>query len=523
MLDPLQEVRYRMSEADMSVYQRVLPRESKLLDILEAVPWERFKLKIEQYYSPNKGQPSYPVLIMLKLELLRYLYRLGDREVIERASTDLLFRYFLQIPITARLPHPTSLTYFRGRVGVEGFQEIFDELIAYARELGLVRDRLRIKDATHVIANVAVPSALGLLASLREKMLRAVEAIDPIAAEGFRVDLEHRREETETADDATKLQVRLELVASMLAWIDVVVADRASSCEADSAAWQRLLAVQSLARKITGDFLDPAKGDRTLSVVDPDVRCGMHGQFYDGYLLDVMIDADSQLITAADVLPANGDEARNALALIEHEEQVHGNDVEQLSIDGIGFNGVVLRDLESAEGGPALDVIVPPKNFTASEGFAATQFEFSEEGSRLRCPAGQLSGQGVRKQGKNNTTFFQFSRAKCVGCLLRSACCPQMTESSRAGRRVSKNEYEQEYQRARAKSRTPRYAEVRREHPAVERKLNEIVRHQGGRRARYWGRSKVKIQQLTTCLTVNLKRLAKLLGEPMRAAAASSP
>lgn len=78
-------------------------------------------------------------------------------------------------------------------------------------------------------------------------------------------------------------------------------------------------------------------------MVDPDARCGKHGEYYDGYLLDVMMDADSELITAIDVLPANGEEAANAIALVKHEQQTHGNNIERLSIDGIGFNGAVLR------------------------------------------------------------------------------------------------------------------------------------------------------------------------------------
>ena len=38
---------------------------------------------------------------------------------------------------------------------------------------------------------------------------------------------------------------------------------------------------------------------------------------FDGYLLDIILDADSQIITQFDVLPANGEEAANAIALLE--------------------------------------------------------------------------------------------------------------------------------------------------------------------------------------------------------------
>lgn len=51
------------------------------------------------------------------------------------------------------------------------------------------------------------------------------------------------------------------------------------------------------------------------------------------------MDANSNLICGIDVLAANADEAANAKNLIESEEAAHGNNIESLSIDGIGFNG----------------------------------------------------------------------------------------------------------------------------------------------------------------------------------------
>jgi hypothetical protein len=93
--------------------------------------------------------------------------------------------------------------------------------------------------------------------------------------------------------------------------------------------------------------------------VDPDARVGKHGQYFAGYLLDLAIDADSELITSLNVLPGNGAEAADALALIAQEEAAQGNDVQELSMDGIGYNGPVLRELTNPEG-LNLEVTVPP-------------------------------------------------------------------------------------------------------------------------------------------------------------------
>jgi IS5 family transposase len=79
------------------------------------------------------------------------------------------------------------------------------------------------------------------------------------------------------------------------------------------------------------------------------------------------------------------------------------------------------------------------------------------------------------------------------------------------GRVVSKNDYQEEYERLRARAQTEEYLKVRKEHPKVERKLAEMVNWHGARRARYRGRWRVKIQLLMTAIVVNIKRIVRLL------------
>jgi hypothetical protein len=43
----------------------------------------------------------------------------------DRAQTDLAYREFLQLGLNEPLPDPSSLCYFRGRLGVDGFRKVF--------------------------------------------------------------------------------------------------------------------------------------------------------------------------------------------------------------------------------------------------------------------------------------------------------------------------------------------------------------------------------------------------------------
>jgi transposase len=504
---------YEMTDEDRDLYRLLLPREHPLLDALELLPWDSFIPELESYYCPDQGQPALPPLLLFKLEFLRYFCRLSDREVIARSQTDVLFRWFLQIRICQRLPDPSLLTRFRGRLGAAGFKKLFDRLVACARDANLIRDRLRLKDASHVIASIAVPTTLQLLAQLRERTLTVITKLDPLVAEGFRIQADRAHEETESADDGVRLQARLDLVQDILHWIQQQPAPSAAN---DDPLWQQLQSVRQLAEKITDDCLHPGKGHRTLSVIDPDARRGKHGEYYDGYLVDVMMDADSELITGVSVLAADGDEAKDTIGLVEMEQQTHGNQIEQLSIDAIGFNGEMLRELEDPNG-LAVDVITVPREFNTGGGYPSSMFELSEDGMSVTCPAGKQSS--YRNTGIRNGTAFQFKRSQCAECPLVKKCNPKMHEKSHFGRSVSKSKFAAEYERAREKSKTAEYEAVRSRHPAIERKLNEVVRHHRGRFARYWGLPKVTIQQCMTCFSVNVKRMCGLLkGAAVRAA-----
>ena len=102
--------------------------------------------------------------MVFKLEVLARQYKFSDREVMMATRFNIAYRLFLGLSLKSPLPHHTTMTYFRQRLGEERLQEVFDTLVAHARRLGLVKDRLRLKDATHIIANIAVPSTIRLVA-----------------------------------------------------------------------------------------------------------------------------------------------------------------------------------------------------------------------------------------------------------------------------------------------------------------------------------------------------------------------
>lgn len=497
-----------LSEVDQRVYRQVVRSDHYLRKVAQVVGWDEFRSKLASYYCADKGRPGEDPVLMLKLVYLGYHHNLSDRQVIERTQTDLAFRWFLQLPLNWTVPDASSLCVFRGRLGVQGFRKIFREVVQQAREHGVVKDRLRIKDATHVIGNLAVPTALALVAQTRDRLLAAAEPFAPLLVEGERVKLEQLREATKQQPPAERLVTRLVQLREMLIWADAV----SPPAEAEvNRAWQTFLAQRDLAHKILDDQEHPEKGDRTISAIDPDARCGRHGAFFDGYLMDVIIDADSEIITQVNVLPAGGDEAGDAVELVRQEEAAHGNDVQQLSIDGIGFNGPVLRELQDPNG-LNVDTYVPVPQEPEAGLFTPHDFQEDTERGVLTCPAGQMSKERFHDSRKQ-TTKYRFAAEVCRACPLLSQCMKQAPGTY--GRTVGKSDYQAEHQRARHKATTPQYAAVRREHPKIERKLGEVMNRHGGRRARYRGQAKVLMQELMACTATNVKRLVRIICAPV--------
>jgi IS5 family transposase len=505
----------RPGDSDRLLYEQIVPEDHFLRRLLQAVDFESFRPVLTSAYSPDQGRPPLDPVILLKLEVLARQYRLSDREVVAEARFNIAFRFFLGLSLMSPLPHHTSMTYFRHRLTAQRLQEIFDALVGHARRLGLVKDRLRLKDATHILANIAIPSTIRLVAEARDRLL---ETLLPFAPQRVSEEQQHAeaiRVGTEDAKDEERLLQRVTHLRAVLSWADDVPGQDVFRQQC-AQAQEQLQAALALAHKILADRENPKAGDKVLSVHDPDARRGMHGGYYEGYQLDIAMDADSEIITAVNVLPANGDEGADAAHLIRQEEQAHGNDVEALSIDGAGYRGTVLRELTDPAG-LNLEVFTPPSALPAPKGFPAERFTLTVINGRetMTCPAGQTT-QSRDRNDRGTGYRYRFSKAQCSGCALRHECLGQPNAQRRV---VTTNDYEAEYAAADAKAKTPEYAEVRRRHPAIERKLAELVRRHDMRHARYRGQLRVLYQGVLTSLVVNLKRIVRLLFAPEKVAA----
>lgn len=116
---------------------------------------------VEDCYS-MLGRKAYDPVCMVKILILQTLYDLSERDVVEQADTNLLFRAFLERSLDDDIPHWTLLGKFRERLGEERFSDLFNRVVVAAQEQGLLDEKLRIIDSSAVIAKVDVARHLGV-------------------------------------------------------------------------------------------------------------------------------------------------------------------------------------------------------------------------------------------------------------------------------------------------------------------------------------------------------------------------
>jgi len=494
------------TEIDTLVFEKRVPPDHSLRRAKQLSDLERFRDLVADGDNPAMGRTAHDSVCMIKLAFLPFHSILSDREGIATAQVPGAFRFLLDRSLESRFPGPSFLTPLRRRLGTERHQALCDHLVTPAREYGLSRDRLRLTDATPVLADLAVPSTLRLVAQRRQRLFDTARPDAPEQVAPAEAEAELVRQAPADRPDTARLVARVTPLRAMGAWADLGQQTLGALPAAPDPGRTRCEAALPLAHHVWADRDDPDKGEKVLSLVDPDARGGQPGTSVDGSLRASRLDADSARRTALNVLPGHGDETRDAPTRWAAEPQAQGKTIEAVSIDGVGWHGAVLPTLRAPEGG-GVTVYGPPPPLVETPFVGPEAFVLEAAHGVVTCPGGHQTAPKARK-ARNSGWPLGCARRHGAACPLQAPCRP--TRPQQQGRSVITHDAQAASDAARARAATDREAAVRRQHPRVERQRADSVRDHGGRRSRYRGQWRGKIPSLLTGLVVHGKRMGKL-------------
>ena len=307
------------------------------------------------------------------------------------------------------------------------------------------------------------------------------------------------------------------------AWVELPEDSGQRQSIVDGAELLGQLLLQDVERKSgDGDAADDDDGvsirdgvskDRMLSVHDPELRHGHKSsrRRFNGHKAAIVVDTDSQLITAVDVLPGNAPDNLGALELVEASEASTGSVVDEAMGDAAYGDGGTRQAF--ADAGRRLVAKVPGR--PDRKHFPKNDFDLDLAAGSCTCPGGRVTHTIVPAGKRTDRTgrvyrlqASQFDGAVCWVCPLRSQC---IAAQGRQGRRVLIHPQEGMLQQARALQQSAAYDEYRARRVVVEHRLARLVQL-GIRQARYFGRVKTKFQLYLAATVANLTLVAGKIG-----------
>ena len=482
-----------------------------------------------ELYCRDNGRESVPPSLLATSLLLQTYDKVSDAEAKRRADFDIQWKVALGIEVEDRPFAKSTLQLFRAHLILhEKVREVFERSLQFARRSGYLKGR-RMKvamDTTNILGRGAVKDIYNLLADGIVQLARALAKANRKKAEqwasayGFEsyfgssvkgeagIDWDNKKERQaflqQIVADADRL---LELARRAQERLAVDSPERDRIIEAAELLGHLLL--QDVERQEEGPTLKRGVSkDRIPSVHDPEMRHGRKSSShrFDGHKAAVVVDTDSQLITAVDVLPGNSQDNEGALDLVKQSEENTGLQVEEAIGDAAYGDGATRQAF--ADDGRALIAKVPARPNKAH--FPKQDFKIDLEAGTCTCPAGNVT-RTVRTVGSRTRRIvkgFQFDAAVCGVCPLRSQC---VAAAHGRGRTVSVHPQEALLQQARALQNSEAFAEYRKRRQVAEHRLARLIQL-GLRQARYFGRDKTVFQLLMAATVANLTLVAGKVG-----------
>ena len=319
-------------------------------------------------------------------------------------------------------------------------------------------------DTTFILGRGAVKDTLNLLADGIVKLVRALASMEQTGVKEWAEAQGYERYlgssvKGESAIDWSDKRARAALLATIVADADrlLEIARQAQEALPEGSPERRgivaaaellgQLLLQSLPSARSGDVERAGEGiglkdgvsrDRMVSVHDPEMRHGHKSsrRRFDGHKAAIVVDTDTQLITAVEVLPGNAPDNLGALELVELSEANTGVPAAETLGDAAYGDGDTRQAF--ADAGRPLVARVPGRPNQAH--FPKEDFRIDLKEGTCTCPAGQVTRKLLpagKRTGATGRTHrlqaFRFDAAVCGACPLRPEC---VAGFSGAGRTV---------------------------------------------------------------------------------------
>ncbi|MFA6930169.1 MAG: IS1182 family transposase [Lentisphaeria bacterium] len=478
-----------------SLLYNKIPENHILKQIKNAVDFSFINELLKDTYCQNFGRPAKEPELMCKLLFLQHIYDLSDEKVIEEASFNLTYLYFLDVNPEDTLPERSLLSKFRKlKLGEQMLDEIIIEIVRQCVEKGILKKESVSIDATHVEANTIKKTPERLMKHLARKIIKSYQ--------------EERKESLENlpeVPDYQEISDHKEAKKVMKDYLETVIeiAENNTTLETPET---------SLIIEKAKEILDEPKfmnqtGIRSL--IDEDARVGRKSKTsnFFGYKVEFIMTTDQRIITA--VRTANG--AYVDGTLIEEllsDTLTSGLTITEFYGDKAYFRKSILEKIEAMEAEAYIPVSGSAYRIDESE------FSYNKDSDQWFCSQGNqtVSRRYYKRKRKDCKSGFQeghnyyFDLKICKSCPKHDQCAKK---SARKILNIGINTLE--FYEISQSQKTDEFKEKYKKRASIEGKNAELKRFHGLGRAKSYGLVSVSKQAKLAAIAVNLKRIAAIM------------
>lgn len=474
-----------------SLYEKI-PETHILKRIEKVVDFGFINDLLEKSYCKNFGRPAKEPEMMMKLLFLEYIYNLSDVKVIEEASYNLAFLWFLGLNPEDKLPDASLLAKFRTqRMKDITLDDVMSGIVRQCVEQELIKGDGLTVDTTHIEANCTKKVPERIMKHLAKRIFKSLEKDNGYVPVTVDTDIPNYE----------AIENHKEAKATMKEYLETVI-EQAEEYAGENTQY----AIEEAKEVLSDEKFILQKGLRSLS--DKDARVGNKSKTkqYLGYKTEFTMTADERIITAVDVHSGSYVDGKEFNNLLDKTLET-GVTVNELYGDKAYFRKDILEKLEQLKIKGYIPVSASVYKIDEE------LFSYNKDSDQWFCYMGnhtvskKKTIQGNGRGDKYEIYSYIFKKEQCENCSYRDTCIGKSKSKSRKLRVTTSAPIFYEISQEQKK---PEFLEKYKKRSAQEWKNGEMKRFHGMSRARGWGLRSVTFQAKLTAIAVNLKRIAAL-------------
>jgi len=478
----------RLSEYT-KLYDILIPKSNLLRRFKEMVDFDFVMEELKTKYCLDNGRDAINPIRMFKYLLLKSIYKLSDRTLVEHSRYDMSFKYFLDYLPEDDVISPSELTKFRKQrlQDTNLLDLLLNKSVELAIKHGVIKSKNLIIDATHSTSRFHNKSPQEVLAE-QAKDLRQVVYQSDLSMKG----------KMPPKINSTNLNEHINYCKRLLQTV----------CSKESLMiYEDVRNNADLLREMVEDNLEHMK----LSV-DEDARTGHKSEdtSFFGYKTHIAM-TEEGIITAAVVTSGDKTDGKYLTQLVEKSLEA-GINVEAV----IGDTAYSEKDnIEYATKNSFELVSKLHPGVTQGLRKEEDKFDFNKDAGMYVCKAGHMAiskrKHHVRRpeRKENPRMIYYFDIEKCQHCPLKDGCYKAGAKSKSYSVSLGSVTHikHKEFQE------TDHFKELASHRYKIEAKNGELKNSYGYGRAESSGIHAMQIQGATALFAANLKRIVKLISK----------